>query len=305
MSVPTERESAASLRIDVGQAAASNHTSEAADHRPKELTVIKPPSRWMPLHLGEIWRSRELVGFLAWRDISVRYKQTAIGAGWAVLQPLLAMVVFSVFFGNLAGISSDGFPYPVFVLCALLPWQFFAYSINFGGNSLIANQALVTKVYFPRLTIPLGAVAAGFVDFLIAAVLVAGAMAIYAVAPPIQLLLLPAFIALMLATALGMVLWLSALAVEFRDVRYVIPFMLQFWIFLTPVAYPVSIVPADVQWLLGLNPMAGVVEGFRWAILGADASAALIAVSAGVAALLFITGLFYFRRVEDSFADRI
>jgi lipopolysaccharide transport system permease protein len=259
----------------------------------------------MPLRLLELWKSRELIGFFTWRDVSVRYKQTALGVSWVVIQPLLAMVVFTIFFGNLAGIPSQGTPYPVFAFCGLFAWQFFAYCITNGGMSLVENQELITKTHFTRLALPLGAVAAGLVDFLIAGVVLAGLMAVYGVAPPLQAFAFPLFVALMIASALGFVLWLAALAVEYRDVRYVVPFMLQFWIFVTPIVYPVSIVSPNLQWLLGFNPMAGVVDGFRWALLGTPASPGVILVSTGVATIMLLAGLIYFRKVENRFADRI
>jgi len=267
---------------------------------------IQPASGWRALNLRQLWDARELVGFLTWRDISVRYKQTALGASWAVIQPFLMMVVFSVFFGRLAGIPSDGVPYPIFAFCALLPWQFFAYSLNQGGTSLVKNQALVTKAYFPRLAIPVSAVLGGFVDFLVASVVLGGMMIFYGVGPDLNVLVLPLFVLLVIVTALGTSLVLSALAVEFRDVQYTVPFLVQFGLFVTPIAFPLSIVPDSWAWLLGLNPMAGVVEGFRWSLLGTEAPPlALMALSFGVAAIVLLAGLLYFRRVEDSFADRI
>lgn len=267
---------------------------------------IRPASGWRALDLRQVWEARELVGFLTWRDISVRYKQTALGAGWAVLQPFLIMVVFSVFFGRLAGIPSDGVPYPIFAFCALLPWQFFAYSLNQGGTSLVKNQALVTKAYFPRLALPISAVLAGFVDLFVASFVLGGMMLFYGIAPDLNIFVLPLFVALALVTALGFSLWLSALAVEFRDVQYTVPFLVQFGLFVTPIAFPLSIVPESWRWLLGLNPMAGVVEGFRWSILGVEGPPlALMLLSFGVALVVLVGGLFYFRRVEDSFADRI
>jgi lipopolysaccharide transport system permease protein len=271
----------------------------------KPVALIRPPSRWIPLRLAELWKSRELVGFFSWRDVSVRYKQTVLGVAWVVIQPLVAVLIFSVFFGKLAGIPSQGVAYPVFAFCGLLGWQFFQYCVNNGGMSLVDNQDLIQKTYFTRLALPLAAVVAGLVDFLIAGVVLVCLMAVYGVAPPLQALTMPLFVVLMIGASLGIVLWLSALSVEYRDFRYVIPFMLQFWIFLTPIVYPVTLVPSHLQWLLGLNPMAGVVDGFRWALLGTSASFALIAVSTGVSAIVLLGGLLYFRKVEDRFADRI
>jgi lipopolysaccharide transport system permease protein len=236
--------------------------------------------------------------------VKVRYKQTALGVAWALLQPVLAMIIFTVFFGRLAGIPSDGIPYPVFAYCGLLPWQLFANTLSESGNSLVANRNLITKVYFPRLAIPLASVAAGVVDFVIAFSVLIALMAFYGVQPTAAIVALPLFIALALATSLGAGLWLSALNVEYRDVRYTIPFLTQFWLFATPVAYPSSLVPEAWRPLYGLNPMAGVVEGFRWALLGTGvAPGKMLVVSVLMVALLVVTGLFYFRRTERSFAD--
>ncbi len=269
----------------------------------QELT-IRPSQGWMPLKLGELWEYRELLYFLVWRDIKVRYKQTARGAAWAVIQPFFTMVVFSVFFGHLAKMPSDGIPYPIFTYCALLPWQLFAYALGQSGNSLVANQSLITRVYFPRLVIPISAVLAGLVDFAVAFVVLLGMMLYYGIVPAIAILTLPLFLLLAVATALAVGLWLSALNVEYRDVRYTIPFLTQFWLFLTPVAYPSSLVPERWRALYGLNPLAGVVEGFRWALLGRSGPPdPLIGVSVLVVVLLLVGGLYYFRRMEKTFAD--
>jgi lipopolysaccharide transport system permease protein len=279
---------------------------EVPSSRELPLTVIRPARGWTHPQLGDLWNYRELIGFLTWRDISVRYKQTVFGVAWAVIQPFFTMVVFSIFFGHLAKIGSDGVPYPIFSYAGLLPWQFFSYSLTQSGNSLVANQSLVSKVYFPRLAIPIAVVLAGLVDLVIASSVLAGMMVWYGIAPPVQIVLLPLFVLLAIATSIGVGLWLSALAVEYRDIQYVIPFLLQFWLFVTPIAYPASIVPAGYRFLLGLNPMAGVVEGFRWTILGTDsAPGPLILVSIAVTLLLLVTGLFHFRRMEATFADRI
>ncbi len=270
------------------------------------IVAISPSRGWVPLRLSEIWNARELLLFLTWRDIKVRYKQTVLGAGWAVLQPFLTMVVFSIFFGRLARIPSDGIPYPIFAFCALLPWQLFAYALTESGNSLVANQHLITKVYFPRLIVPMAAVIAGLVDFAIAFVILLAMMVFYGTVPTPAVLLLPFFIGLALMTALAVGLWLSALNVQFRDVRYTIPFLTQFWFFITPVTYPSSIVPERWRALYGLNPMAGVVEGFRWALLGrAEPPGPMLLISAVVAVFLLISGLYYFRRMEKTFADTI
>jgi lipopolysaccharide transport system permease protein len=270
------------------------------------LMVIKPIRGWARLELRDLWNYRELIGFLTWRDISVRYKQTAFGAAWAIIQPFFTMVVFSVFFGHLAGIGSDGVPYPIFSYTALLPWQFFSYALTQSGMSLVSNQSLVSKVYFPRLAIPIATVLAGLVDLVVASSVLGGMMAWYGIAPPLHALLLPLFVVLAIATSLGVGLWLSALAVEFRDVQYVVPFLIQFWLFATPIAYPSSLVPSSYRFLLGLNPMAGVVDGFRWSLLGTDTAPGLmLAVSVAVVAALVVSGVLYFRRMEATFADRI
>ncbi len=268
------------------------------------LRVLKPSSGWVSLRLGELWAYRELLYFLTWRDVKVRYKQTVLGAAWAVLQPFLTMIIFTFVFGRLAKVPSDGLPYPVFAYAALLPWQLFAFSMNQAGNSLVASQQLIKKVYFPRLVIPLSAVLAGLVDFLIAFVVLLGMMAYYRIAPTAAVVFLPLFLLLALATALAVGLWLSALNVQYRDVRYTIPFLTQFWLFATPIAYPSSLVPEQWRVLYGLNPMAGVVEGFRWALLGTErGSGAVILASAAAVALLLVGGLIYFRRMERTFAD--
>ena len=239
-----------------------------------------------------------------WRDVKVHYKQTALGAAWAVIQPLFMMLVFSVFFGRLAGVPSDGVPYPVFTFCALLPWQVFANALTASGNSLVGNQNLITKVYFPRLVVPIAAVLGGLVDFAISFVILLVMLFVYGIVPGRQILALPAFIVLAIMTALAVGLWLSALNVQYRDVRYTMNFLVQFWLFATPVAYPSSIVPAQWRLLYGLNPMVGVVEGFRWCLLAnRESPSALVWVSALMVSLLLGGGLFYFRRMEQQFAD--
>jgi lipopolysaccharide transport system permease protein len=265
---------------------------------------IRPSKGLVSLRLKELWEYRELLYFLVWRDVKVRYKQTVLGAAWAVIQPFCTMVVFSIFFGRLAGIPSDGLPYPIFAYCGLLPWQLFSHAMMESGNSLVANQNLITKVYFPRLVIPLSAVLAGLVDFGIAFLVLLGMMAYYGMAPTVAVVTLPLFILLAIATALAVGLWLSALNVQYRDVRYTIPFLTQFWLFATPIAYPSSLVPEGWRVVYGLNPMAGVVEGFRWALLGtANAPGLMLVVSVVVVLVLLIGGLYYFRRMEKTFAD--
>jgi lipopolysaccharide transport system permease protein len=274
--------------------------------RVKIRTVIRPRSGWAAINFGELWRARELVGFLAWRDLHIRYRQTVIGVLWAIIQPFLTMVVFTVVFGHLAGLKSEGVPYPIFVYAALVPWQFFVYCLTQSGNALISNQNLITKVYFPRLAIPLAVVLAGLVDFAVASVVLGAMMVFYGVVPTVAIALLPLFLLLALVTALGAGLVLSATAVRFRDVQYVTPFLVQLWLFTTPIAYEPGIFPQPWRSLLGLNPMTGVVEGFRWALLGTHSAPGIsILLSTGVALALLIVGLFTFRRMEASFADRI
>lgn len=269
-------------------------------------TLILPPAGWASLNLGELWEYRELLFFLVWRDIKVRYKQTGLGVAWAVLQPLLTMVVFSLFFGRLAGVPSDGLPYPVFSLAALVPWTFFSYGLTQSANSLVADQQLVTKVYFPRMVIPMATVLSGAVDFALAFALLLGMMLYYGIAPSLGALWAVPFLLLALVTALGVGLWLAALNVQYRDVRYTVPFLTQLWLFVTPIAYPSSLLAEPWRTVYGINPMAGVVEGFRWALLGTDtAPGPIIAVSALAAFAILVGGMYYFRRMEDSFADVI
>ena len=269
-----------------------------------ETTFIKPATSWASIGLRELWEYRELLYFLTWRDIKIRYKQTALGAAWAIIQPLFMMLIFSLFFGRLAKVPSDNIPYPIFVFCALLPWQLFSHALTESSNSLVANERLITKVYFPRLVVPIAAVLGGLIDFAIAFVILLGMMAYYGIVPGVQILALPGLILLAMMTALGAGLWLSALNVQYRDVRYTLTFLIQIWLFATPVVYPSSIVPEKWRPLYGLNPMAGVVEGFRWALLRkAEPPGALLAVSVVVVVLMLVGGLFYFRRMEQQFAD--
>jgi lipopolysaccharide transport system permease protein len=267
---------------------------------------IEPADNWGSLGLKEVWDYRELLYFLVWRDVKVRYKQTALGAAWAIIQPLFMMVAFSLFFGLLAHVPSDGIPYPVFVYCGILPWQLFAQSLIESSNSLIVNERLVTKVYFPRLCVPVAAVLGSLVDFAIAFTILLLMTAWYGIRPTTAIVTLPGFLLLACMTALGVGLWLSALNVRYRDVRYTINFLVQFWLFVTPVAYSSSLVPPRWRGLYGLNPMASVVEGFRWALLGkTKAPGAMLAVSICVSVLILIGGLFYFRKIEAEFADII
>ena len=265
---------------------------------------IAPSKGWVSLKLKELWEYRELLYFLIWRDLKVRYKQTALGAAWAIIQPFFTMVVFSLFFGKLAKVPSDGVPYPIFSFTALVPWTFFANGLTQSSNSLVGSANLITKVYFPRLTIPIASVLSGIVDFALAFVVLLGMMLYYGIVPTVNVLLLPLFLLLALIASLGVGLWLSALNVEYRDVRYVVPFITQFWLFVTPIAYPSSLLREPWRTIYGLNPMVGVVEGFRWALLGTKtAPGPLIAVSSIAALVILVTGAFYFRRMEKTFAD--
>ena len=256
------------------------------------------------VNLKDLWEYRELLFFLTWRDVKVRYKQSVLGVGWAILQPLLTMVVFTLVFGNFAKIPSDGLPYPIFSYTALLPWTLFAQAISRSGASLVGSSNLITKVYFPRLIVPLASVLAPLVDFAIAFVILLGMMAWFGIAPTWGVLALPVFLLLALATALAVGLWLSALNVRYRDVGYIIPFLVQIWMYASPVAYPVSIVPTQWRLLFSLNPMTGVIEGFRWALLGnGNPDFGVMAVSAAVVVVLLLGGLVYFNRTESTFAD--
>lgn len=265
---------------------------------------IAPSKGWVPLRLRELWEYRELLYFLIWRDIKVRYKQTALGATWAIIQPFFTMLVFSLFFGHLGKIPSDGIPYPIFTFAALVPWTFFANGLGQSSNSLVGSSNLITKVYFPRLTIPLASVFTGIVDFALAFAVLLAMMLYYGLMPTLNVLWLPLFLLLALVTSLGVGLWLSALNVEYRDVRYVVPFITQFWLLATPIAYPSSLLHEPWRTIYALNPMVGVVEGFRWALLRTNsAPGPIIAVSSAAALVILITGAFYFRRMEKTFAD--
>jgi lipopolysaccharide transport system permease protein len=268
------------------------------------FTVYEPTHGWLSLRLGELWHYRELLYFLTWRDIKIRYKQTALGVAWAVLQPLITMVIFSVIFGELAKLPSDGIPYPVFSYAALLPWGLFSGALQRAGTSLVANSNLITKVYFPRLVIPFSAVAAGLVDFVISFVVLLGLMLYYKIAPTWMILTIPLFVLLAILTAIAVSLWLSALNVQYRDVQYMIPFLIQAWMYASPVAYSAGLVPTG-PWriIYGLNPLAGVIQGFRWALLGGNPPDVLMAVSVGMVLILLVSGLYYFRRMEKTFAD--
>jgi len=267
-------------------------------------TYIRPSTGWRAVDLQEVWRYRGLLYFLVWRDVKVRYKQTVLGASWAILQPFFTMVIFSVVFGRLAGIPSDDLPYPLFAFAALVPWTFFATGLTQSANSLVGSQELLKKVYFPRLTIPLATVLASGVDLGLAFLILVGMMAIYGVMPTTAVIWLPPLVLLALVTALGAGLWLSALNVQYRDVRHAVPFLVQTWLFATPIAYPSSLIPEVWRPVYALNPMVGVVEGFRWALLGANtAPGPMIAVSSLAAVTMLAAGALYFRRTERIFAD--
>jgi len=271
---------------------------------PATVTVIRPSRGWVPINVRELWLYRELLYFLTWRDLKVRYKQTSLGALWAILQPVLSMAAFSLFFGRLAKLPSDGIPYPLFVLSGLIPWQLFAYALTQSSNSVVANKNLVSKVYFPRLIVPLAAVLSGLVDFYIAFGVLLVMFVLYGYVPRPALAMIPLAIALTIVSALAVGLWLSALNVRYRDVQYTIPFLTQFWMFVTPIAYSTTLIPARFRVIYGLNPMAGVVGCFRWGLFGQHAgSLSLIGLSSFVVLLAFLGGLAYFRRVEKTFAD--
>ena len=266
---------------------------------------LQPSQGWSSRTVSDLWAYRELLCFFIWRDIKVRYKQTLLGAGWAIIQPLMTMVVFTIFFGHLARVPSDGLPYPVFSLMALVPWTYFAAALAGCSTSLSGYQHIISKVYFPRLIIPIGAVIAPLVDFAIGFVILIGFMVWYRITPGPSIVWLPALMLLALATAASVGVWLAALNVRYRDVRYVVPFVVQLWMFATPVAYPASLVPSQWRAVYGLNPMAGVIEGFRWALAGGPAPGVITVVSAAVVVVLIAGGAVYFRRLEGTFADVI
>lgn len=271
----------------------------------RPVVEIGPEVRkwWALVDLGDIWDYRELLYFLTWRDVSVRYKQTMLGVAWAVLQPLLTMLIFTLFFGRLAGMPSDGIPYPLFAYAGLLPWTFFAGAVTSSGNSLVGSSHLITKVYFPRPIIPAASVCASMVDFAIAFVLLVGLMLYYRVTPTWNLLALPGLVVLLVFFALSMGMWMSALNVKYRDIRYAVPFLIQVWMFASPIIYPVSLVPARWQWLLALNPLTGIIGGFRSALFDKPFDASAIGISAAVSVLAFLYSAHVFRRMEKTFAD--
>jgi lipopolysaccharide transport system permease protein len=271
-----------------------------------QVIRIEPTKGWVALQLKELWAYRELLYFMVWRDVKVRYKQTALGAAWAIIQPVFTMIVFSLFFGRLGKIPSDGIPYPIFTLAALVPWTFFSQGLSQASNSLVGSAHLIKKVYFPRLSVPIAAVTSGLIDLALAFVVLLGMMVYYGILPTIHVVWLPLLLLLTVVTSLGVSLWLSALNVQFRDVRHVLPFLIQLWLFATPIAYPSSLLPESWRMLYSINPMVGVVEGFRWALLGTEnAPGPMIIVSALAALAILVSGAFYFRRLEKTFADVI
>jgi lipopolysaccharide transport system permease protein len=274
------------------------------------IQIIAPARGWVPIRLRELWEYRELLYFLIWREVKIRYKQAALGIGWAVLQPFLTMVIFSIVFGRFAGLPSDGLPYPVFAFCALLPWQLFTFALTESSNSVVANQRLITKVYFPRVIMPIAAVGVGLLDFAISFIVLLCLIGFYGAYYGLTLgwyvWTVPFWALLAVMTALGVGFWLSALNVKYRDIRYTVPFLAQLWFFATPVVYPTSIVPPEWRPLFALNPMVGVVDGFRWALLGkTTAPDATVVISIGAVCAILLAGLFYFRRMERTFADVI
>jgi lipopolysaccharide transport system permease protein len=272
------------------------------DNLPK--TRRQPVKGWPWPKFRELWEYRELLFFFAWRDIKVRYRQTVMGALWAIIQPFLTMVIFSLFFGRLANIPSDGLPYPIFSYAALVPWTFFANALAQASKSLVSSANMVKKIYFPRLALPIATVLAGVIDFVLAFIVLLGMMLFYGLVPTVNIIWLPLFLLLALVTSLGVGLWFSAMNVQFRDVQFTIPFLIQAWLFMTPIAYPSSMLSEPWRTVYGLNPMAGVVDGFRWALLGSGTAPGPMMIVSGIVALtLFISGAFYFRRMEQSFAD--
>lgn len=265
--------------------------------------IIRPPKKWVPIDFHELWEYRELLYSFVARDVKIRYKQTALGFLWAIIQPLFMMVIFTLFFGGFAKIPSDGVPYPLFSFAALLPWTLFSEGLGRSTSSMVGNAGIMTKVYFPRLIMPISGIISPLVDFFIAFIILILMMAYYGFVPTIAIVLLPLFILLALATSLAIGLWLSALNIKYRDFQYTLPFIIQLGLYASPIVYPSSMIPAQYRILYGLNPMAGVIEGFRWALLGAKPPEAMLLVSVGVVVVLLIGGLFYFKRMEQYFAD--
>ena len=289
---------AATPALEAGEPRAKEDAGEVPVHR------LEPSEGWVALGLRELWEYRELLYFLTWRDIKVRYKQTVLGAAWAVIQPFMTMVVFSIFFGNMAGMASDDLPYPIFSYAALVPWYFFQNGVTQSANSLVGGSNMLKKVYFPRLAMPISAVIAGGVDFVLSFIVLLAMMVYFGTYPTANVVWLPPLLVLTFITSLGVGMWLAALNVQFRDVRHTVGFLTQFWLFATPIAYASSMLDEPWRTLYAINPMAGVVEGFRWALLGTDTRPGpMIIVSSIVAVVIFVSGAFYFRRMEKTFAD--
>jgi len=288
------------MGIKSGTTNAIKQDTEKAD---LPAVVIRPLRGWTPINLREIWNYRELLYFLTWRDLKVRYKQTLLGFAWAILQPFMMMIVFSLFFGNLLKVPSEGIPYPLFNYTALLPWTLFSQGINQSSNSLVNNVSLIQKIYCPRLIMPISGILTPVVDFAIAFIILIGLMFFYGYIPTVRILMVIPLVLLVMLTAAGVGLWLSAINVRYRDVRYTMPFIIQLWFFASPVVYASSILPERFQIIYGLNPMAGIIEGFRWAVVGTDPPGSLMIVSVLITIVIFISGLYYFRRMEKTFAD--
>ena len=280
-------------------------TSTAHHEEEVPTLIIRPPRKWVPIDFQEIWAYRELLFFFTWRDVKIRYKQTGLGFAWAVIQPLFTMIIFSLIFGAFAKIPSDGIPYPLFSYAALLPWTLFAEGMTRSTNSMVANAPIMTKVYFPRLLMPISGIMSPLVDFCIAFSILIAMMFYYGFVPTVNVVFLPLFLLLAIATSLGVGLWLSALNVQYRDFQYTVPFLIQIWMYASPVVYPASMLPESLRVLYGLNPMAGVIEGFRWALLGTTPPSAMILVSVGVVVVMLVSGLFYFTKMEQYFADLV
>jgi len=280
-----------------------NDNCNISDKNTKPLLTIEPPKKWLPLDIHELWNYRELILTFTMRDIKLRYKQTGLGIAWAVLQPLLTMLIFSIVFGRLAKLPSDGVPYPLFILAALLPWTLFAEGLNRSTTSMVTNSNIMTKVYFPRMIMPLSGIMSPIIDFAICLIVLFIMMVYYGFAPTINIIFFPLFLILAIATSLSVGLWLSALNVKYRDFQFTVPFLIQIWMFLSPVVYASSIIPDSYRFLYGLNPMAGVIEGFRWALLGVGVPSITVLVSVCMVIILLVSGMFYFRRIEQYYAD--
>jgi lipopolysaccharide transport system permease protein len=285
------------------EATTAETTGPGSYEVPVPTIIIRPPRKWVPIDFTELWEYRELLYFFTWRDVKLRYKQTGLGIAWAIIQPLFLMIVFSLFFGGLAKIPSDGVPYPLFSLAALLPWTLFAEGMTRSTISMVSNAGIMTKVYFPRLIMPIASIMSPLVDFCVAFSILIIMMAYYGFVPTINVIFLPLLVIFAMMTSLAVGLWLSALNVKYRDFQYTVPFLIQIWMFASPVVYPASMVPEQLRFLYALNPMTGVIEGFRWALLGTNPPTGMIFISLGVVIVLLISGVFYFRRMEQYFAD--